>query len=100
VTREKEKVLMEASDYNYAMTKPGGGMEAPLPKRQGARTMVPLSWLGREVSVDYSNGRGHDVSSVRGTLLDYCPLGLVLTLKGARTIIAFDRLVLVELVES
>ena len=90
---------MEANEFNYStqMTKPGGGFEAPLPKRQSTRTLIPLSWLGRPVALSYSNGHGHDVTVARGTILDWCVLGVLMTVGGKRLLVNFDQVVAIEL---
>jgi len=68
----------------------------PLPKRNGARGMLPSTWTGRKLRIEYTdaNGGGQETS---GVLLDWCPAGPVLNVGGARTIIAWDRLCIVEL---
>ncbi len=68
----------------------------PLPKRNGARGMLPSTWTGRKLRIEYTdaNGGGQETS---GALLDWCPAGPVLNVRGARTIIAWDRLAVVEL---
>jgi hypothetical protein len=68
----------------------------PLPKRNGSRGMLPLSWMGRKLRIEYTDagGGGQEAS---GVLLDWCPAGPVLNVRGARTIIAWDRLAVVEL---
>lgn len=93
---------METSSYDYgtAMTRADGYGDTPLPKRNGPKSMVPLSWVGREIGIDFVNGHGNDVTSTRGTLLDWCVLGLVLSIKGTKTLVSFDRLVLLELVND
>jgi hypothetical protein len=58
--------------------------------------MLPLSWMQRELRVSYvaADGSGQET---RGTLADWCPVGPVLIISGARTVLAWERLVLVEL---
>jgi hypothetical protein len=49
-------------------------------------------------NVKYVTADGKGATS-EGTLLDWCPTGPILLLAGARTILAWERLVLVELVD-
>ncbi len=90
---------MEANDFNVAMTKPGSSGEMPLPKRQGPRPMYPLSWTGREVAVSY-RANGNDVPVVRRTLVDWSVLGVVLTVGGVRTLVNFDAITTIELIND
>jgi hypothetical protein len=80
----------------YVVTTPSTNGDKPLPRRVGMRTMLPLSWMQRELRVSYvaADGSGQET---RGTLADWCPVGPVLIISGARTIVGWDRLVLVEL---
>ncbi len=80
----------------YVTTPPSTNGDRPLPRRAGMRTMLPLSWMQRELRVSYvaADGSGQETS---GTLADWTPVGPVLVISGARTILAWDRLVLVEL---
>ena len=58
--------------------------------------MLPSTWINRALRVEYvdANGKG---AATTGTLLDWCPVGPILLLAGARTILAWERLVLIEL---
>ena len=81
-----------------AMTAPDVNGTPSLPKRNGARGMLPSTWMGRSLRVEYVDayGGGQETS---GVLLDWCPAGPVFNVRGARTLIAWDRLCLAELVE-
>jgi hypothetical protein len=81
------------------MTAPTKNGEAPLPKRNGPRGMLPSTWLGRTLRISYLDayGGGQETS---GTLLDFFPAGPVLNIRGAKTLISWDRLAVVELVED
>jgi hypothetical protein len=83
---------MTETNYEAAMTKVGASGEMPLPRRQGARTVLPLSWLGREISLSYTNNHGHG-SEAKGTLLDWTPVGILMTVQGSKTLVSFDRVV-------
>lgn len=90
--------MIETAPISEAMTAPDIGGRPALPKRNGARGMLPSTWLNRSLKVEYVDcyGGGQETS---GVLLDWCPLGAVLNIRGARTILAWDRIALVELVE-
>jgi hypothetical protein len=55
--------------------------------------------MGRSLRVEYVDayGGGREMS---GGLLDWCPTAPVLNVRGARTLIAWDRLCLCELAEG
>ena len=86
----------EATAY---MTAPDVNGRPALPKRTGPKSMIPSTWIGRSLRVEYAdaNGAGRETS---GMYLDWCPVGLILNVRGARTLLAWDRLALVELVEE
>jgi hypothetical protein len=79
----------------------GGVVTTPdskvLPKRQAARGMLPSTWVGRTLRVEYEGCAGKEANTT-ATLLDWCPLGPVLNSAGARTIIPWERIVSAELV--
>ena len=68
-----------------------------LPKRNGHRGMLPSTWTGRSLRLEYTdaNGKGQKTSA---TLLDYCGVGVVLSAHGARMIVPWERLALIELI--
>lgn len=80
-------------------TKPSLDGEAPLPKRNGPKGLLPLSWTGRVVKLEYidSSGRGQQTTA---TILDTFGFGPALNIAGARTLVSWDRLVLCELQED
>ena len=71
----------------------------PLHNRGGPKGMLPSTWMGRSLRVEYVDayGGGRETS---GVLLDWCPTAPVLNVRGARTLIAWDRLCLCELAEG
>jgi hypothetical protein len=73
--------------------------EAPLPKRSAPKGMLPSTWTNRSVRVEYidSSGVGQETS---GVLLDVFPVGPVLSMNGAKALISWDRLAVVELLED
>lgn len=64
--------------------------------RRPGRELFPAAWLKRSVRLTYEIGG--KTSDVRGTLLDFCGTGLLLQLNGARTLLPWERVVMVELV--
>jgi len=87
--------LTEANTHGVAIT-PESKIVA---KRNGPRTMLPGTWIGRGLRLEYLDayGGGQETS---GVLLDWCPVGPVLNIRGARTLISWDRVCLLELVEG
>ena len=71
----------------------------PLAKRSGVRSLLPETWLGRAVRVSYADcfGGGQELS---GVLLDWCGTGPVFSLEGERTVLAWDALVSVALIDD
>jgi hypothetical protein len=69
---------------------------APLPKPNGPRAMIPLTWLDREALVEYMSSDSRTVST-SATLLDWCGLGIICAIAGARSIVAWDAIRIVEL---
>lgn len=82
-----------------AMTRPDVNGTPSLPKRAGPKALLPSTWIERTLRVSYVDcyGSGQETS---GTLLDLYPAGPVLSLAGAKTLISWDRLTVVELVED
>ena len=80
----------------YVVTTPSTNGDKPLPRRIGTRSMLPSTWVGRSLHVEYVGADGR-AATTTGTLADWCPVGPVLIISGARTIVGWDRLVLVEL---
>ncbi len=81
----------------YVVTTPSTNGDKPLPRRLGTRSMLPSTWINRGLRVEYTDASGK-AASTSGTLLDWCPAGPILLIAGARTVLAWERLVLVELV--
>ena len=80
------------------MTTPTTNGEAPLPKR-ASKGMLPSTWVRRELRVEYTDADGR-AARTSGTLLDWCPAGVVLSVLGNMPLIAWERLVLLELVND
>jgi hypothetical protein len=77
-------------------TKPSVNGDAALPKRQGPKGFLPLSWTHRVVKVSYRDAFDNGVET-SGTLLDIFPAGPVLNLNGCMALIAWERITLIEL---
>jgi hypothetical protein len=86
--------VTETTDL-YTAPKTNG--DARLPRRAGARTMLPSSWISRAVKIECVGAAG-EMQETSTTLLDWCGMGPVFLLGGARTVGGWDRLVLCELV--
>ena len=67
--------------------------------RRPGRELFPASWLRRGVRLTYEVGGGK-TADVRGTLLDFCGLGLLVQINGARSLLPWERVVMVELEEG
>ena len=88
--------MMEAAAHQ-AMTTPGWN-DKPLPKRNGHhKGMLPSTWLNRELRVEYAGADGK-LNATNGTLLDWFPAGVVLNVAGARTLVCWERVAVIELV--
>ncbi len=80
-------------------TVPTSNGDAPLPRRVGPRTMLPGSWVSRSVRVAYVDCHGGGCEST-ATLLDWCSLGSVLNLAGEKTVLAWESLRSVSLIDD
>ncbi len=81
------------------MTAPTTNGDKPLPKRAGARSMVPTTWIDRTIRLEYVGAAG-DARETTATFLDWTPVGLLLNIAGAKSLLAWERLVLCELQED
>ncbi len=82
-----------------AMTRPDANGTPSLPKRGGPKGIMPSTWTNRTLRLEYVGGDGLMRES-SGTLLDCYPAGAINNIKGAKTLLSWDRLVLAELVED
>ena len=87
--------MEETSAYMVAPTSNG---DKPLPRR-GVRGMVPSTWMDRTVRLEYVGAAG-DARETTATFLDWTPVGLLLNIAGAKTLLAWERLVVGELQED
>jgi hypothetical protein len=87
-------------DTAVYMTAPDTNGTPSLPKRAGVRGMLPSTWIDRTLRLEYV-GAGGDARETTATFLDWTPVGiLVSTSQGAKSLIAWERLVLAELQED
>jgi hypothetical protein len=70
-----------------------------VPRRAGIRSMVPTTWLSRTLKIEYVGADG-DARVTTATLLDWCPLGLIVSISGGKTLLCWERLVVCELIED
>ena len=90
--------MTEQTIADTAMTTPASCGDAPLPKRNGVKTLMPASWLKRGVRLEYQ--AGGECRETNGQLQNFYPTGCVVNIRGARTLIRWDVLLLCELVEG
>jgi hypothetical protein len=69
-----------------------------LPKQSRPKGLLPSTWLERTLRVEYVDARG-DGQAASGTLLDLYPFGPVLNVGGAKTVLSWDALRVVQLVD-
>jgi hypothetical protein len=82
-----------------AMTRPDSNGTPTLPKPTRPKSLLPSTWLERTLKLEYVDAFGSGVQT-SGVLLDFYPVGPVLSMGGAKTLISWDRLALCELVED
>lgn len=70
-----------------------------LSPRNGSRGLLPSTWLERTLKIEYTDASGKACSAA-GVLLDWCPVGVILSLGGAKTLLPWERLCLLELEEG
>ncbi len=80
------------------MTTPAGYEDKPLPKTT-RRELLPSTWVNRTLRLSYVGAGGIGVES-SGTLLDLTVTGPIFNLDGGKILIAWERLVLLELVND
>jgi hypothetical protein len=79
------------------LTAPDLSGRTALPKRGGPRSLLPLSWVGRSVRLEYVDAWGA-AQRTSGMLLDFGPTRPILNIRGGRTLLTLDCIRLVELV--
>jgi hypothetical protein len=96
MSRKREECSYAMEQITAPITAPYRDGHVPIPKRNGSRTMIPLTWLGWEALVEYMTSDGKGVST-SATILDWCGLGIICAIAGARSIVAWDAIRIVEL---
>ncbi len=86
-------------DLAAYMTAPTSNGDRPLPRRIGTRSMLPSTWVSRSLRVEYVAADDH-AATTDAVLLDWCPVGMLVLIGGAKTLLGWDRLVLAELQED
>jgi hypothetical protein len=67
--------------------------------RNGTLSMLPTTWQGRSLWIEYTGADGVE-RMISGKYLADSALGLILGANGSRTLIAWSALATVELVED
>ena len=70
-----------------------------LPPRNGYRGMLPWTWLERTLRIEYTNAAG-EARNTTGVLADFYPVGPVFVVGGAKTLISWECICLLELRED
>jgi hypothetical protein len=65
-----------------------------LTARRPGRELFPASWLRHRARIIYDGG------DLAGVLLEFCSTGLIVQVNGSKTLICWDALQVVELVEG
>ncbi len=73
-----------SEDLGTYMTAPTTNGDRPLPRRVGTRSMLPSTWLSREIRIEYVGGDSA-ARETTGVLLDWCPVGMLVLIAGAKT---------------
>jgi hypothetical protein len=75
------------------MVAPTANGDRPAARRVGTRSMLPSTWINRGLKIEYVTAGGK-AATTEGVLRDWCPVGPILLIAGARTVLAWERLVL------
>ena len=79
-----------------ATSRPDAEGTPTLPRRGAPKGLLPSTWLERTLKIEYVDASGEAVRT-GGTLLDLYPAGPILNVGGAKTLIAWERIVVCEL---
>ena len=91
-----EETAQGLKDSSLYMTAPDRNGTPSLPRRDGPKGLLPSTWLKRALRLEYVVCG--ELRETTGTLLDVYPAGPVLNAGGARTLIAWETVAVVELV--
>jgi len=81
-----------------AMTRPDSNGTPSLPKRAAPKGLLPSTWLERTLNLEYVVGE--DLRTTEATLLDVYPAGPIVNAGGARTLISWDTIAVLELIND
>jgi hypothetical protein len=87
----KEKCMTQ-----YMAAPATDGAQASIPRRVGTRSMLPSTWINREVTVDRTDAAGKSATTT-AVLCDWCPFGPIVRTGSDRLIIAWEKISLIEL---
>ncbi len=90
--------MLETENGAAAMTRPAGYDETPM-ARVSRRELVPSTWVNRTLRLSYVGADGIGIES-SGTLLDLCVTGPIFNLSGEKTLIPWERLAALTLVND
>ncbi len=69
--------------------------------RRPGRELFPASWLRHRAAVSYDNGSGAPGGGdLSGVLLEWCGAGLIVQTNGSKSLLPWERVVMVELLEE
>jgi hypothetical protein len=81
-----------------AMTRPDSNGTPSLAKRADPKGLLPSTWLERTLKLEYVVGE--DLRTTEATLLDVYPAGPIVNAGGARTLISWDTIAVLELIND
>jgi hypothetical protein len=82
-----------------AMTAPTVDGQPSLPRRAAPRGLLPTTWVGRTLKVEYVDSFGVGAEAT-GACLDLYPFGIVMNLSGQRAAVSWDALRVVTLMND
>jgi hypothetical protein len=96
MTEETINYRTEARTEAAPLVTPDGSR---LLARRPGRELFPASWLRHRARIAYDNGtsKGGDLS---GVLLEWCGAGLIVQANGSKSLLPWERVVMVELLEE
>ena len=86
----------ETSVTQYMAAPSVDGANSSIPRRGGTRSMLPTSWVTREITVERTDAAGKSATT-NAVLCDWCPLGPIVRIGSDRLIIAWEKISLIGL---
>ncbi|GEM_PF-7008252 len=69
--------------------------------RRPGRELFPASWLRHKTRIAYDDGSGAPGGGdLSGVLLEWCGAGLIVQTNGSKSLLPWERVVMVELLEE